>query len=122
MKKENTNEKFTRAINDNLMNIIFEKPIDTANTPEEQLLKHKRSFGLKVQSVALPKEHELFTLKTEGQVMNWMENKIHNVHTAYHKIHNKFDVENEMVHWSNNKMQNERFLETKNLYKCRAEY
>ena len=116
MKKENTNDKFTRAINDNLMNIIFEKQVDTATTPEEQLLKHQRTFGLKVQSVALPKEHELFTLKTEGQVLNWMENKIQNVHTAYHKIHSKFDVEDESVHWSNNKMQNQRFLEVKKLY------
>ena len=115
------NEKFTRAINDNLMNILFEKSPENHLTPEEQLLKHQRSFGLKVQSVALPREHELFTLKKESQILNWMQNKIHNVHTAYHKIHNKFDVENEMVHWSNNKMQNERFLEIKKLYKCREE-
>jgi len=122
MKKESINDKFTRAINDNLMNIIFEKPMNNSITPEEQLLNHQRSFGLKVQSVVLPKDHELFTLKTEGQVLNWMENKIHNVHTAYHKIHTKFDIEDERVHWSNNKMQNQRFLETKNLYKCREEY
>jgi hypothetical protein len=115
------NEKFTRAINDNLMNILFEKSPENHLTPEEQLLKHQRSFGLKVQSVALPREHELFTLKTESQVLNWMQNKIHNVHTAYHKIHNKFDVIDERVHWRNNKMQNERFLEIKKLYKCREE-
>jgi hypothetical protein len=60
------NEKFTRAINDNLMNILFEKSPENHLTPEEQLLKHQRSFGLKVQSVALPREHELFTLKKEG--------------------------------------------------------
>ena len=115
------NEKFTRAINDNLMNILFEKSPENHLTPEEQLLKHQRSFGLKVQSVALPREHELFTLKKESQILNWMQNKIHNVHTAYHKIHNKFDVINERVHWRNNKMQNERFLEIKKLYKCREE-
>jgi len=112
MKKFN----YELAINDNLMNIIFEKSPENHPTPEEQLLKHQRSFGLKVQSVALPKEHQLFTLKTESQVLNWMQNKIHNVHTAYHKIHNKFDVIDERVHWRNNKMQNERYLETKNLY------
>ena len=122
MKKEDKNEIFQREVAEHLMNVIFEKPVYTANTPEEQLLKHKRSFGLKVQSVALPKEHELFTLKKESQVLNWMENKIQNVHTAYHKIHNKFDVEDYRIHWSNNKMQNQRFLETKNLYKCREEY
>ena len=111
------NEKYIRAINDNLMDIIFEKSHENHLTPEEQLLKHQRSFGLKVQSVALPREHELFTLKTESQVLNWMQNKIHNVHTAYCKIHNKFDIISERVHWRNNKMQNERYLETKNLYK-----
>lgn len=121
MKKENTNEIFQRAVTENLMNVIFEKPIQTHSTQEEQLLKHQRSFGIKVQSVSLPKEHELFTLKTESQVLNWMENKIQNVHTAYHKIHSKFDVEDERVHWSNNKMENQRFLETKNMYKCREE-
>jgi len=115
------NEKYIRAINDNLMDIIFEKSPENHLTPEEQLLKHQRSFGLKVQSVALPREHELFTLKKESQVLNWMQNKIHNVHTAYHKIHNKFDVIDERVHWRNNKMQNERFLEIKKLYKCREE-
>ena len=114
MKKVN----YERAINDNLMNIIFEKSPENHSTPEEQLLKHQKSFGLKVQSVALPKEHELFTLKTEGQVMNWMENKINNVHTAYHRIESKFDAEYEKVHWSNNKMQNERFLQTQKLYNC----
>jgi hypothetical protein len=111
-------EKFTRAINDNLMDIVFEKSVETPTTPEEQLLKHQRSFGLKVQSVALPIEHELFTLKTEGQVMYWMKNKLHNIHTAYNKIHNKYDEDCERVHWSKNKVLNNRFLESKRLYGC----
>jgi hypothetical protein len=112
MKKLN----YERAINDNLMNIIFEKSPENHSTPEEQLLKHQRDFGLKVQSVSLPKEHELFTLKTESQVLNWMENKIHNVHTAFHKETSKYDGDDDKLHWSNNKMLNERFLESKNLY------
>lgn len=119
MEKQNTNEIFYRKINDNLSDIIFVKLPKNKISPEERLVEFKNSLGIKVQSVALPKDYELFTLKTESQVMNWMENKIHNVYTAYHKIHNKFDVEDERVHWSNNKMQNQRFLETKNLYKCR---
>ena len=117
MEKENTNEIFQRAVTENLMDVIFEKPIETHSTPEEQLLKHQRSFGIKVQSVSLPKQHELFTLKKEGQVINWMQNKIHNIHSAYYKIHNKFDVEDDRIHWSKNKIQNQRFLETKNMYK-----
>jgi hypothetical protein len=115
------NKNYERAINDNLMNIVFEKSTNTHSTPEEQLLKHQRSFGVKVQSVVLPKEHELFTLKTEGQVMNWLKNKVHNVHTAYYSKNSKYDGENERLHWSNNKMLNQRFLETKNLYKNREE-
>ena len=115
------NKNYERAINDNLMNIVFEKSTNTHITPEEQLLKHQRSFGIKVQSVALPKEHELFTLKTEGQVMNWLKNKVHNVHTAYYNETSKYDGESERLHWSNNKMLNQRFLETKNLYKDREE-
>jgi len=119
MEKENTNDIFQRAVTENLMDVIFEKPIETHSTPEEQLLKHQRSFGIKVQSVVLPKEHELFTLKREGQVMNWMQNKIHNVHTAYHKINSKYDSFEDRTHWSNNKIQNQRFLDTKNMYKCK---
>ena len=117
MKKENTNEIFQREVTEHLMNVIFEKPVYTANTPEEQLLKHKRSFGLKVQSVALPKEHELFTLKSENKVINWMQNKIYNIHTAFYKINSKYDNFEDKKHWRNNKIQNQRFLETKNMYK-----
>jgi hypothetical protein len=110
-------QNYTRAINDNLMDIIFEKTNETPNTPEGQLLKHKKNLGIKVQSVVLPREHELFTLKTEPQVMNWLQNKVHNVNTAFYKINSKYTGDTERVNWNNNKMQNQRFLETKNLYK-----
>jgi hypothetical protein len=112
------NNIFERQLTERLINTTFEKRLDNENTPEEQLLKYQKKISIRVQSVALPKEHELFSLKTEGQVMNWMENKINNVHTAYHRIESKFDAEYEKVHWSNNKMQNERFLQTKKLYNC----
>jgi hypothetical protein len=86
-------------------------------TPEEELINHQRCLGIQVQSVALPKEHQLFTLKTEQQVMNWLQNKVHNVNTAFHKINSKYTGDTERVNWNNNKMQNQRFLETKNLFK-----
>jgi hypothetical protein len=86
-------------------------------TPENEILNHKSTLGIRVQSVALPREHELFTIKTEQQVMNWLENKVHNVNTAFHKINSKYTGDTERVNWNNNKMQNQRFLETKNLFK-----
>jgi hypothetical protein len=113
MEKQN----YTRAINDNLMDIVFEKPVETEKTPEQQLLLHQNNLGIKVQSVALPRKHELFTIKTEAQVMNWLENKVHNVNTAFYKINSKYTGDTERVNWNNNKMQNQRFLETKNLFK-----
>lgn len=118
MNPEDKNEIFQRQLTERLINTIFEKRLDSENTPEEQLLKYQKSCGIKVQSVVLPKEHELFTLKTESQVIDWMQNKINNIHTAYHRIESKFDADYERVHWSNNKMQNERFLQTKKLYNC----
>lgn len=90
-------------------------------TPEAELLNYQSSLGIKVQSVALPRERQLYTLKTEPQVMNWLQNKVHNVNTAFHKINSKYTGDTERVNWNNNKMQNQRFLETKNLYKDREE-
>jgi hypothetical protein len=114
------------------MDIIFEKREDLDKnfstpsqefkseiqfTPEEKLIKQQSNFGIRVQSVALPNKHQLFALKTEPQVMNWLQNKIHNVNTAFHKINSKYTGDTDRVNWNNNKTQNKRFLETKNLYK-----
>ena len=117
MEKETSQQIFKRKVSDKLMDIIFVKSTENPFTPEEELIKHKSGFGIRVQSVALPIEHQLFTLKTEPQVMNWLQNKIQNVNTAFHKINSKYDGDTERVNWNNNKMQNKRFLETKNLYK-----
>jgi hypothetical protein len=46
-----------------------------------------------------------------------LQNKVHNVNTAFYKINSKYTGDTERVNWNNNKMQNQRFLETKNLYK-----
>lgn len=99
----------------------FIKLTENPVTPEQRLLNHQSSLGIKVQSVVLPREHELFTLKTEGQVLNWLQNKVHNVNTAFHKINSKYTGDTERTNWNNNKMQNQRFLETKNLYKDREQ-
>ena len=114
MKKEDKNEIFQRELAEHPTNVIFEKRVDIPTTPEEQLLKHQISFGIRVQSVALPKQHEIFTLKTEEEVMDWLQNKVQNVNTAFHKINSKYTGDTERVNWNNNKMQNQRFLETTN--------
>jgi hypothetical protein len=86
-------------------------------TPEEKLINHQIGLGIRVQSVGLPKGYKIFKLKSEAEVMDWLENKVHNVNTAFHKINSKYTGDTERVNWNNNKMQNQRFLETKNLFK-----
>ena len=86
-------------------------------TPEVEIINHKSRLGIKIQSVALPSERQLYVIKRESQVMDWLQNKIHNVNTAFYKINSKYTGDTERVNWNNNKMQNQRFKETKNLYK-----
>jgi hypothetical protein len=40
-----------------------------------------------------------------------MGNKIHSQHTAYYEITKKYDADDEHLGWSNNKTQNQRYLE-----------
>jgi hypothetical protein len=86
-------------------------------TPEAELLNHQSSLGINVQSVALPTGFKVFGIKTEAKEIDWLQNKIHNVNTAFHKINSKYSGDTERINWNNNKMQNQRFLETKNLFK-----
>ena len=80
--------------------------------PEEQLLKFQHSIGIKVQSVVLPTKDQFYAIKTEEQVMDWLQNKIHNQHSAYFQYSNKYSQNDEEKSWDKNKMQNQRFLET----------
>ena len=83
--------------------------------PEEQLLKFQHSIGIKVQSVVLPNKDQFYAIKTEEQVLNWLQNKIHNQHSAYFVFSNKYSEDDEEKSWDKNKMQNQRFLETINV-------
>ena len=131
MKKETLKQIFKRSLTKEAMDLVFMKPevVEKISsqpiqpfkrlvplTPEEQLIAVKHSFNIRVQSVALPKDHELFTLKTESKFIDWMQNKIQNIYTAHHLNHTKYDNEEEILHWSNNKVQNQRFLESKTQY------
>jgi hypothetical protein len=117
MKKETAQQIFNRKVNDNLMDVIFVKPIESAITPEEEMLKIMDNHRIKVQSVVLPIQHQLYSLKTEEQVLNWLQNKIHSQYSAFYKINTKYNEDVERVSWNNNKMQNQRFSELKILYK-----
>ena len=83
--------------------------------PEEQLLKFQHSIGIKVQSVALQTKDQFYAIKTEEQIMDWLQNKIHNQHSAYFVFSNKYSEDDEEKSWDKNKMQNQRFLETTNV-------
>ena len=82
MKKETAQQIFKRKVNDNLMDVIFVKPTESVITPEKELLNHQSSLGIKVQSVSLPKEHQLFAIKSESEVLDWLRNKVKSIHTA----------------------------------------
>lgn len=127
MKNETLQQLFKRTVGENLLKVIFVKPdeileqtsqpkrplkSETPVAPEDQLLKAQHSFGIKVQSVALPVKHQLFALKSEAQVLDWLQNKAHNVHSAFFQFNNKYNDVDNKVNWSNNKIQNQRYLET----------
>jgi hypothetical protein len=99
-------KKETFTVSDNLINVIFVKPDEVALmfgqntqpfksptpvTPEKELLNHQSSLGIKVQSVLLPKEHQLFAIKSEVEVLDWLQNKVKSVHTANYILRLKYE-------------------------------
>ena len=91
----------------------FIKLTENQITPEDKLLSIMNvGHRIKVQSVALPTKHQLFSLKTEEQVLDWLQNKIHSQYSAYYQINKKYIENYEQVSWNNNKTQNQRYLET----------
>jgi hypothetical protein len=75
--------------------IFFDKKndsdIDVVYNLEEQLVLFSNNvLGVKVQSVALPNN---FTNepKTEAQVLDWLRNKIHNLHSLAYVLTMKYD-------------------------------
>lgn len=93
MKKETLQQIFKRTVTKNLLDVVFVKPIEDTVTPEDDLLKIMNvGHRINVQSVALPKEHQLYALKTEEQFLNWMQNKIHNVNSANYILRLKYEL------------------------------
>jgi hypothetical protein len=114
MKNETLQQLLKRTVGENLLKVTFVKPEgnDTLYTKDGLLKMMNTDNQIKVQSVALPLNHQLFSLKTEEQFLDWMQNKIHNVHSAFFDFNNKYKENAEQVSWNNNKMQNQRYLET----------
>jgi hypothetical protein len=79
-----------------------------------RLIRYKNTMGVKVQSVVLPVTSNIYFMKTEEQVLDWLQNKIHSQHSAYYQFKNKYNQNSEQINWNKNKIQNERFLETSN--------
>ena len=107
MGKENFKKIVERVVNESILDVIFVKPEEMLPftsqpiqpfkreapiTPEERLIELKRSFKIRVQSVALPKQHQLFAIKSEEQVLDWLQNNIHSEHTANYKERLKYGV------------------------------
>jgi hypothetical protein len=113
------------------MDIIFEKKEDVKSIVAEhfkslktgtpvskktELLNNQSELGVKVQSVALPTKNYSTAPKTEPEVIDWLQNKIHSRYSAYYQMKKKYKEDSNNVNWNNNKVQNIRFLETKKLF------
>ena len=89
------NKKPSINLTKHIAHIIFEKkddaiPVSKELTLEEQLVyRHNKVFKIKVQSVALPNNYK-HKPKTEAQVMDWLRNRIHNIHSFSYSISLKY--------------------------------
>lgn len=113
-------EKITLAINKRLMDIIFERVENDLPQKEDcsTLIQMRNLEGIKVQSVFISNPDR----KTDEEtILNWLKNKIHNVHVASYENYLLYKEENETNNWVNIPSQNGRFLETKKLYEDKIE-
>lgn len=97
---------FKRSLTKEAMNLIFVK----SETPKSDFVV-ENGFGIKVKSLALP-SNNLGVEKTEAEVLDWLQNKIHSQYSAYYQMQFKYKEDTEQVSWNNNKVQNQRYLET----------
>ena len=97
---------FKRSLTKEAMNLIFVKSETPKNT-----FAVENSCGIRVQSLALS-SNNLGVEKTEAEVLDWLQNKIHSQHSALYQMKCKYKEDAEQVSWNNNKTQNQRYLET----------
>lgn len=116
MKKENTKEISLQKTDLNRFDVIFEKvePTPTIDNMSQmqKIFKMNEDAGIKVQSVCFPSNHDFFVEKKESEVLDWFQNTIHSQYSAFSKINSKYKEDSCQISWSNNKIQNKRYLET----------
>jgi len=114
--KQNTNGISLPEIELNKFDVIFERvhptPITGSMIHKYKIFKMKRDAGIKVQSVCFPKNYNFFVEKKESEILDWLQNKIHNKYSVSFQFNQKYTDDDELVKWNNNKMQNKRYLET----------
>lgn len=100
----------------NVIDVVFEEVTPAHQTIDSQLLSHQSKMGVRVQSVALPKNFKC-GLKSEKETLDWLCKTVQNEFCASRILFLKYNSEGEREDWQNNKATNRRFLETKSLYK-----
>jgi len=115
-KKLSAGEMIENYFEANVIDVVFEEVNTIHPTVESQLISHQEKMGVKVQSVAMPKNFNL-GIKSEKETLDWLYNTVHNEFVASRILFLKYNSEGEREDWQNNKATNRRFLETKNLYK-----
>lgn len=88
------NQKLTFELTEHIANIVFEKKENVSETKiftlEEQMVNYsKEVLGIKVMSVALPKNFSPEP-KSETELLDWLQNKINNTHTFTYRIALKY--------------------------------
>ena len=90
-------QKVNLEINKRLMDIAFERV-------DKPLQLKKSESGVNQM------------IRNEDKFLDWLKNKVQNVHSASYEKFLSYKEENERQDWMNIPIQNERFLETKKLY------
>jgi hypothetical protein len=81
-------------------------------TNKERLIQIKKNNRINVQSVCFPITINPFVKGKESEILNWSQNKIHSQYSAFSQINRKYKDDADPISWNNNKMQNQRYLET----------
>ena len=88
------NQKPLIDLTEHIGNVIFEKKEDVSTpkifTLEEQMVNYSNEvLGIKVMSVALPENFNP-NPKSETELLDWLQNKIHHRHTPAYRISLKY--------------------------------
>ena len=84
----------TISLTEHIGNIFFDKKVDSSisenyNLEEQIVLFSNNVLGVKVQSVVLPNDFPNEP-KTEAPVLDWLRNKVHNIHIPAYVLATKY--------------------------------